>query len=343
MSVPWRGAGGQSAAPAGVGGAPPWHAPASDEAPASHHRRGRGPLLDLLATVLGMDGGLEVVGAFGGAEAALRDVPSLKPDVALLDIELGGGINGVQLGLLLREKLPGLGIVPLSNVRAPRLLPSIPRPQVSGWSYLLKRSVRDASVLRRAVDGASQGLVALDPSLVAGRQARDAGALAGLTERQRGILALVAEGLTNDAIAAPGDRAEDGGGPARPDLTGARPRPGARPRAPAREGRAIPPSASSMDRCGARRSALGSALRAMPSRVDTPGAVSMRTSRSADEPASISSAGTRPTSMSGDSAGGSRRGRPPRAGGRARRRRSAPAGAGARPSGTRARRRPRRR
>jgi DNA-binding NarL/FixJ family response regulator len=157
--------------------------------------------LDLLATVLRMDPDLDVIGTYAAADAALRELPALRPDIALLDIELGGSVNGVQLGLLLREKLPSLGIVLLSNVRAPRLLGSIPRAQVSGWSYLLKRSVRDTTVLRRAIDGASRGLVTLDPAHVAGRQARERGRISGLTERQRSILELVAEGWTNEAIA----------------------------------------------------------------------------------------------------------------------------------------------
>ncbi len=158
--------------------------------------------LDLLARVLGIDPELDVVGAFTSADAALHEVPRLAPDVALLDIELGGPVNGVQLGLLLREKLPGLGIVLLSNVRAPRLLGALPRGQVSGWSYLLKRTVRDTTVLRRAIDGAARGLVTLDPALVAGREAREHGRIGGLTERQRDILRLVAEGWTNESIAA---------------------------------------------------------------------------------------------------------------------------------------------
>ena len=156
---------------------------------------------DLLQTVLRLDPQLDVVGAYETADEALQAVPRLRPRVALLDIELGGVTNGVQLGLLLREQLPDLGVVLLSNVRAPRLLASLPPNEVSGWSYLLKRSVRDATVLRRAIDGAAMGLVMLDPTLVAGRQARDRGPLATLTPRQLDILELVAEGWTNDAIA----------------------------------------------------------------------------------------------------------------------------------------------
>ena len=156
---------------------------------------------DLLSTVLALDKGLEVAGSYANADTALREIPAVRPDVALLDIELGGATNGVQLGLLLREQLPQLGIVLLSNVRAPRLLGSIPQGQVGGWSYLLKRSVRDAGVLRRAIDGSAQGLVTLDPGLVAHRQVRERGRISGLTERQRGILELVAEGWTNENIA----------------------------------------------------------------------------------------------------------------------------------------------
>ncbi len=156
---------------------------------------------DLLRTVLRLDTQLEVVGDYATAPRALDDVPRLAPTVALVDIELGGPMNGVQLALLLREKLPALGIVLLSNVRAPRLLASIPPTQVPGWSYLLKKSVRDASVLRRAIDGAAMGLVTLDPSLVAGRHPRDGGVLSAVTPRQLEILSLVAEGWSNDGIA----------------------------------------------------------------------------------------------------------------------------------------------
>jgi DNA-binding NarL/FixJ family response regulator len=80
-------------------------------------------------------------------------------------------------------------------------LSSLPPEALNGWSYLLKRSVRDVESLLRAIEGAASGLMMIDPHLVAGRRARDGSRLAKLTPRQREILALVAQGYTNAAIA----------------------------------------------------------------------------------------------------------------------------------------------
>ncbi|MBI3978401.1 MAG: response regulator transcription factor [Chloroflexi bacterium] len=156
---------------------------------------------DLLSTVLSQRSGLEVVGAFGDGETALQAIPQLQPDVALLDIELGGAMNGIQLGLLLRRQLPALGIVLLSNHGDPQFVASLPEEVLVGWSYLLKRTVGDVEALGRAIEGAAAGFVVLDPHLVAGLRARPGGQLARLTPRQREILALMAGGLGNPAIA----------------------------------------------------------------------------------------------------------------------------------------------
>lgn len=131
----------------------------------------------------------------------MRDAPVLRPDVALMDIELGGALNGVQAAILLRRALPNLGIVLLSNQGSPRLLASLPQDSMGGWSYLLKQSVRDISSLHRAIEGAASGLMVLDPSLVANRKARTGGAIDRLTPRQREVMGLVAQGYTNAAIA----------------------------------------------------------------------------------------------------------------------------------------------
>lgn len=155
---------------------------------------------DLLRTALSQHPRLEVVGAFGDGQSAVDAGPRLRPDVALLDIELGGALNGIQVGMLLRRQLPTLGIVLLSNQSAPRVLQSFPADSVSGWSYLLKGSVRDVASLERAIEGAASGFMVLDPQLVNSRRARSGGLLERLTPRQREILSLVAQGYTNNGI-----------------------------------------------------------------------------------------------------------------------------------------------
>lgn len=156
---------------------------------------------NLLSSALAQYPDLEVVGGFSDGETAVREAPALKPDVALMDIELGGQLNGVQAAILLRRALPELGIVLLSNQGSPRLLASLPQDSLGGWSYLLKQSVRDIASLHRAIEGAAAGLMVLDPSLVANRKARTGGAIERLTPRQREVMALVAQGYTNAAIA----------------------------------------------------------------------------------------------------------------------------------------------
>jgi DNA-binding NarL/FixJ family response regulator len=142
-----------------------------------------------------------VIGVFADGQSALAAAEELRPRVAILDIELPGGLNGVQLGLRLRRLLPNLGIVLLSNHGDPEFVASLPADVLSGWSYLQKKSVSDLSVLQRAITGATTGLVTLDPNLVTGMRPRVGGLLERLTPRQQEILALIAQGYTNRAIA----------------------------------------------------------------------------------------------------------------------------------------------
>ena len=156
---------------------------------------------DLLASVLRQQPGLEVVGTFADAESALAHAPPLRPGVALLDIELPGAMDGIALGLRLGELLPDLGVVLLSNHVDPRYVSALPPGAASGWSYLLKQSVGDIDALRRAIDGAAAGHVTVDPVLVTALTPRPKGAVDRLSPRQRELLELLAQGLTNAAIA----------------------------------------------------------------------------------------------------------------------------------------------
>ncbi|MBV9578514.1 MAG: response regulator transcription factor [Chloroflexi bacterium] len=155
----------------------------------------------LLEHYLGQHPRLEVVGSYGDGATALAEVPNCRPDVVTLDIELPGAVDGIQTAIALRQRLAALGVVILSNHADPRFLGSLPRQVTSGWSYLLKKSVSDVRALDRAVEGAASGMVTLDPGIVAGMRPKPDGAIARLTPRQREILALVATGLSNAAIA----------------------------------------------------------------------------------------------------------------------------------------------
>ena len=155
---------------------------------------------DLLAKALAQYAGMAVVGTFDNGRACLEAAVALRPDVALIDIELPGGMNGIEVGLSLRRHLSDLGIVLLSNHRDPAFLSSLRRGRVAGWSYLQKKNVSNVDALKRAIDGAAAGFVVLDHQLVADAVPKEDSPLAGLTPRQINILELMAQGYTNAAI-----------------------------------------------------------------------------------------------------------------------------------------------
>jgi DNA-binding NarL/FixJ family response regulator len=160
------------------------------------------PLMrDLLRIALAQQSGLEISGVFGDSATALLEIPKLRPRVAILDIDLGPGLSGIQVGLLLREQCPDLGIVLLSNHFVPRFIATLPPETMRGWCYLLKKSLMDVTALERAIMGAANGLVVLDAYVVAQREPRPSGALGGLTSRQLEILGFMAQGFSNAAIA----------------------------------------------------------------------------------------------------------------------------------------------
>jgi DNA-binding NarL/FixJ family response regulator len=156
---------------------------------------------DLLGTVLRDRLGLDVAGTFAEAQVALDQSRALRPDAALLDISLPGMMDGIELGLRLCEALPGLGVVLLSNHVDPRFVSALPVGAAAGWSYLLKKSVGDVDALGRAIEGSVAGHVTVDPGVVAALRPRTAGRVARLSPRQREMLELLAQGLTNAAIA----------------------------------------------------------------------------------------------------------------------------------------------
>lgn len=132
--------------------------------------------------------------------AAAAEIDATQVDVALLDLRLPHG-DGLSLGRALRRENPRLGVVLLSASDSMHALLELPSSEAAGWSYLSKHSSLSAPALVHAIRRTAEGHSVLDPSLRRGREIRDGGPLGKLTRRQRHVIALVADGLTNTAIA----------------------------------------------------------------------------------------------------------------------------------------------
>ncbi len=156
---------------------------------------------DMLQRALEQDPGIRVIAAYGDPHDVLADHAALSVDAAIIDIELSSDLNGFELAMRLRRRSPRLGVVFLSNHREEAFIAAMRRRQMTGWAYLLKRSVADLETLIRAIRGAVDGLIVVDPALVNALEPRPRTTLSQLTPRQRDILGLMAQGYSNQAIA----------------------------------------------------------------------------------------------------------------------------------------------
>jgi len=154
----------------------------------------------MLEQTLNATEGIQVVHAVpAAAEARLVFTPG-SVDVAMLDVNLPDG-NGVALGVQLQRADPRLSIMLLSSEDVMGLFTTVQEEASRPWSYLSKRSTFARDVLVRAVLATAQGEVVLDPYLVQRSEPRAGSAVADLTPAQFGVLRLVAEGLSNQAVA----------------------------------------------------------------------------------------------------------------------------------------------
>jgi DNA-binding NarL/FixJ family response regulator len=152
------------------------------------------------------EAGHEVAAQAGDADDLLRKVRGHKPDVAVIDVRMppDNTDDGLRAAIAIRDELPEVGILLLSQYVEDRYLGQLLAGGAEGVGYLLKDRIADVERLSEAVERVAAGGSVLDPEVVAqmlGRS-REAGPLDTLTEREREVLALMAEGRTNKAIAA---------------------------------------------------------------------------------------------------------------------------------------------
>lgn len=161
-------------------------------------REGMAHLLD--------EAGFEVVGQAGNADELILKVRSYHPDVAVIDIRMPPTQTdeGLRAAKQIRQELPTTGVLVLSAYLESEYALELLSESAEGVGYLLKDRVADVEQFLSAVRRVGEGGSALDPEIVSrlvGRR-RQHDPIADLTPREREVLSLMAEGLSNSAVAA---------------------------------------------------------------------------------------------------------------------------------------------
>jgi DNA-binding NarL/FixJ family response regulator len=152
------------------------------------------------------EAGFDVVGLAADAEALLELVQRTRPDVAIIDIRMPPTHTdeGLRAAKIIRERWPAVGILVLSQHVNTRYALELLSTGTDGVGYLLKERVSDLSELAASVHRVGHGGSVLDPAVVGelvGRRRQGDNPLERLTAREREVLALIAEGRSNRAIA----------------------------------------------------------------------------------------------------------------------------------------------
>lgn len=153
----------------------------------------------MLELTLGAEPGIRVVAAVATVAEANRLLRPGSIDVVVMDIDLPDG-NGIALGVTMRRKEPGLGILLLSAHDAMDLLLDLPADVATGWSYLSKTSSTSSAALAAAVRASARGETTLDPALLDRMTPRAGSDVARLTDRQYAVLRHLAQGMSNVGI-----------------------------------------------------------------------------------------------------------------------------------------------
>ncbi|RKT52913.1 response regulator transcription factor [Saccharothrix australiensis] len=148
--------------------------------------------------------GHEVVAAVGDADALLEVVAAFLPDVVVTDVRMPptNSDEGLKAALEIRRRHPGVGVLVLSQYVEQRYAADLLTGHAERVGYLLKDRVVEVEEFLDALRRVGAGGVAFDPEVVRRLLAKSAHPLDVLTAREREVLAHMAEGHTNNAIAA---------------------------------------------------------------------------------------------------------------------------------------------
>jgi DNA-binding NarL/FixJ family response regulator len=151
------------------------------------------------------DAGFDVVGQAGDADDLMRKVRAHKPNVAVVDIRMPptNTDDGLRAAREIRSELPAIGVLVLSQYAEEGYALELVADSPEGVGYLLKDRIAETERFTDSVRRVAEGGSALDPevvSLLMGRSRRD-DPLGELSDREREVLELMAEGRSNQSIA----------------------------------------------------------------------------------------------------------------------------------------------
>jgi DNA-binding NarL/FixJ family response regulator len=160
-----------------------------------------------LQQLLGTEPDIDVVASCADFDALLAAVESHQPDVVLTDIRMPptGTDEGIRAAKILRESHPDTGVVVLSQYGHPSYALSLLEDGSDRRAYLLKQRVHERAELVSAIRSVAEGGSVIDPKiveeLVSAKARADSSPLAELTPRESEVLAEIAQGKSNAAIA----------------------------------------------------------------------------------------------------------------------------------------------
>jgi DNA-binding NarL/FixJ family response regulator len=150
------------------------------------------------------DRGHEVCAAVADADALRAAVAGHRPDVVIADIRMPPTHTdeGLQAALVIRRDFPSTGVLLFSQYIETRFTARLLEPGTGGVGYLLKERVGNVADFISALERVAAGGTALDPEVIGQLLRKPDPGLASLTQRERAVLALMAEGRSNSGIAA---------------------------------------------------------------------------------------------------------------------------------------------